>query len=154
MKLFSVLISTLLLLNTNAISQMRVINGKVIDEKLNPILYINVKINDSIFPIKTDTTGQFRLSIPNETKTLKIGEVGFEWSDINLTEECNQIEIVLLSHWIYDFISIKKADKLRRKQFKKLPNLHSQAFKKGIFSRGTVCYNQNFVSYYNKKRRK
>ena len=51
----------------------------------------------------------------------------------------------------YDFITLKKADKLRMKEFKKLPAIHKQAFEKGIFKTDTACYTQKFIPYYKKK---
>ena len=45
----------------------------------------------------------------------------------------------------YDFISLKKVDKLRMKRFKKLPEFHLTAYKKGIFTTEQACYEQPFM---------
>ena len=50
----------------------------------------------------------------------------------------------------YDFITLKKVDKLRMKKFKKLPELHREAFEKGIFKTDKACYSQEFISHYKK----
>jgi hypothetical protein len=51
---------------------------------------------------------------------------------------------------IYDFMSARKIDRLRRKRFEKLPVIHQQAYEKGFFKTKTPCYNQAFNSYFDK----
>ena len=45
----------------------------------------------------------------------------------------------------YDFISLKKVDKLQMKRFKKLSELHLTAYQKGIFTTEQPCYEQNYI---------
>lgn len=47
----------------------------------------------------------------------------------------------------YDFITLKKVDRLRMKRFKKLPKLHKEAFEKGIFKTDKACYKQEIIPY-------
>jgi len=44
----------------------------------------------------------------------------------------------------YDFMSPKKVDRLRKKEFEKLPELHSQAFQKGLFKTEKSCLKRKF----------
>ena len=48
----------------------------------------------------------------------------------------------------YDFMTLKKVDRLRMKRFKKLPKLHKEAFAKRIFKTDKACYSQEFISSY------
>ena len=72
--------------------------------------------------------------------------VGFESLNIELTLGCEKVDIIMISISTYDFITLKKADRLRMKRFKKLPKLHKEAFEKGIFKTDKACYSQEFIS--------
>jgi len=53
----------------------------------------------------------------------------------------------------YDFITLKKVDRLRMKRFKQLPEKHKEAFEKGIFKTDMACYTQEFIPDYKKKQK-
>jgi hypothetical protein len=59
----------------------------------------------------------------------------------------------MLLRGTYDFKTPKKVDRLRMKRFKKLPELHKEAFAKGIFKTDKVCYTQEFMPNYKKKQK-
>jgi len=40
-----------------------------------------------------------------------------------------------------------KVDRLRKKQFDKLPALHEAAFEKGVFKSEKPCYVEKFISF-------
>ena len=149
-----ILIASLLFLTFDTTAQIRIITGMVIDKDLNPISQVHIQSADTTLVSKYDINGQFRISIPVGTKSLTIGDVGFESASINLTDSCNQLEIVLLLSGTYDFISLKKVDKLRMKKFKKLPELHFAAYQKGIFRSDSACYTQSFIPYYHRNKGK
>ena len=65
----------------------------------------------------------------------------------------NYLEVVVMIEALYDFMSLKKVDRLRMKRFKKLPELHKEAFEKGIFKTDKACYTQEFIPYYKKKQK-
>lgn len=65
--------------------------------------------------------------------------------------DCNVVEIVMVLSGTYDFISLKKADRLRKKAFKKLQKLHKLAFERGLFRTDKACYIQEFIPFYEKK---
>ena len=69
---------------------------------------------------------------------------------IELKDKCDDVEVVMILRSTYDFITLKKVDKLRMKKFKKLPELHREAFEKGIFKTDKACYSQEFISHYKK----
>lgn len=147
-----ILIATHLFLAFDSMAQTRVITGKAIDKDLNPVFQVYIQSSDTTLPSRYDINGEFSVSIPVDTRSLIISAVGFEPASINLTDSCSQLEIVLLHSGTYDFISLKKVDKLRMKEFKKLPQLHFAAYRKGIFGSDSPCYTMNFIPHYHKNK--
>jgi hypothetical protein len=58
-----------------------------------------------------------------------------------------------MSSGSYDFMSLKKVDRLRMKRFKLLPELHKKAFEEGIFKTDMACYTREFIPHYKKKQK-
>ena len=50
----------------------------------------------------------------------------------------------------YDFMTLRKVDRIRMKRFKALPNIHKQAFDRGLFITEYPCYKQVFEYYRDK----
>ena len=48
----------------------------------------------------------------------------------------------------YDFMSLRRAERKRKKRYKKLPEIHKQALEKGIFKADCACYGREFESFY------
>src|SRR5690606_25320015 len=80
-----------------------------------------------------------------ETDKLIFAGVGYEWATITDPKECENLEIILFLASTYDFMSPRKVDRLRKKEFEKLPELHSQAFQKGLFKNEKPCVSRKFV---------
>lgn len=95
--------------------------------------------NDSIRLGTTDETGAFRLHIPQDIQTLTFGWIGMYPDKINLTTDCDFLEIILLPDVIYDFVSYKKEQKLRKKDREVLPELYRMAYEQGIFKKEKPC---------------
>jgi len=149
--IFKVVISILTIISvTHTAGQTRNLTGKIIGYDFQP--FINTKIFniDTLEIGKTDMTGNFNIAVPYDTKTIIIADVGMEWKRLDLADTCNNIEVILLPSWTYDFKTLKKVDKLRKKEFDKLPSLHKTAFEKGIFKSYKRCYVDNFISIRNK----
>lgn len=70
-----------------------------------------------------------------------------EWKKLDLSDSCSNLEIILLQSYSYDFKGPAKVDRLRKKEFAKLPGLHLSAFEKGIFKSDKPCYIDKFISY-------
>lgn len=70
-----------------------------------------------------------------------------EDADLKLSENCIQIELIMISDAHYDFMSFRKINKIRRKLYKNLPRLHKEAYEKGIFQSPEACYIQEFSEY-------
>lgn len=151
----SLIIVILLTLSTyDLYAQNRTIKGRVIDELLQTMPYTSIMINDTVNIGKTDLDGFFEVEIPVAVKKVSLASVGFDPTIIGLTDNCNEIEVVMMMMGTYDFVTLKRVDKLRMKRFKMLPELHKQAFEKGLFKTEKACYTEEFVPFYYKKKQK
>ncbi len=56
-----------------------------------------------------------------------------------LTDTCEFLEVILLPDVIYDFVTLKKEERLRKKDRKVLPDLYREAVKQGIFKHEKPC---------------
>jgi hypothetical protein len=135
-----------LALSINVSRQSRVITGRVITEDLNLQPYVRIQNSDNVLLGTTDIDGKFNIAVPFETKTLIFNWIGMEWTFINLNDSCDHLEIIMMSDEIYDYMSIRKVDRLRAIRFNKLHDLHQSAFLNGIFKLEKPCYHQDFIS--------
>lgn len=134
-------------------SQNKTIKGRVIDDNLETLPYVSIVFNETVEVGKTDLNGFFQIDIPVSVKKLLFSTVGIELASIELVDKCDEVEVVMMLSSTYDFMTLKKVDRLRMKRFKKLPELHKEAFEKGIFKTDKACYTQKFIPYYQKKKR-
>jgi hypothetical protein len=125
----------------------------VISDQFDIMIGVPIMINDSVKVGKTDLKGFFRIEIPDSLKKILFSDVGMESETIELVDKCDEVEVVMMLSFTYDFITLKKADRLRMRRFKKLPELHKEAFAKGIFKTDKACYTQEFIAYYKKKQK-
>ena len=135
----------------NLYSQNKTIKGRVIDDNLETLAYVSIVINDAVEVGRTDLNGFFQIDIPVSVKKILLGSVGLDPAIIKLVDNCDEVEVVMMLSGTYDFITLEKVDRLRMKRFKKLPELHREAFEKGIFKTDKACYKQEFIPYYKKK---
>ena len=120
------------------------IKGKMIDEDLGELIDAKIfDINNNLLGA-TDFNGFFDIIIPKESNKLIFACIGLESTNVELSDSCNYIEIILQYAAAYDFMSNRKVDRLRKKRFSKLPQLHLEAVKKGIFANETICYSREF----------
>lgn len=134
-------------------SQNKTIKGKVISEFFEPMPGVAITINDTVEVGKTDLNGFFQIDIPISVKKILFRSVGLDPATIELVDKCDEVEVVMMLSSTYDFITLKKVGRLRMKRFKKLPELHKEAFEKGIFKTDTACYTQEFIPYCKKKQK-
>jgi len=145
MKISILLLSVFLLSLPGVYGQTKVVYGKILDEYLETVPFARIQSSDSTIVTKTDLKGIFKIEIPFEETTLIISGLGYEWANIQLTQDCKNLEIILLLSSTYDFMSFGKIDRQRKKRFKKLADLHSEAYKKGLFLNIEPCYKQEFI---------
>lgn len=136
----------ILLFVTHVIGQTRTLTGKVIDDEFNPLPLVSISNADTVLLARTDMNGNFSITISSDTKTLIVATVGMEWKNLDISASCSNLEIILLPRPTYDFMTLSKVDRLRKKQFDKLPSLHKSAFEKGIFKSEKPCYIDKFIS--------
>ena len=134
-------------------SQNKTIKGRVIDDNLETLPYVSIVINDTVEVGRTDLKGFFQIDIPVSEKKIVFMFLGLEPAIIEFVDKCDEVEVVMMLSGTYDFITLKKVDRLRMKRFKKLPELHKEAFEKGIFKTDTACYIQEFIPHYKKRQK-
>lgn len=128
------------------------LKGRVISEDLEVLPEVKITNQKKELLGVTDIEGRFEISIPKEVLKLNISFVGMEPTTIELSGNCDFLEVVVLFETLYDFMSLKKVDRLRMKRFKKLPKLHKEAFEKGVFKTDKACYTQEFIPYRKKNK--
>ena len=67
---------------------------------------------------------------------------------VELEEQCDDVEVIMMLTSGSCFSSLKRNEKNRKKRFKRLPELHKQAFDAGIFKSEKPCYERPFEPYY------
>lgn len=135
-----------------AYSQSKIIKGRVIAEDFETLPRVSIMINDTVEIGRTDIEGFFRLDIPASEKQILFDFVGMESVSIELKHDCDSIEVVMMYLYSYDFMSLKRAERKRKKRYKKLHYIHQQAFEKGIFNTDCACYKREFESFYLQKK--
>lgn len=134
-------------------SQNNIIKGRVISEDLQIVPLVSIMINDMVEVGKTDHNGFFQIEIPDSVKKILLRDVGFEQAVIQIVDTCDEVDVVMMLSGTYDFMTLKKVDRLRKRKFNKLPELHKVAFERGIFKTDKGCYTQEFIPYYTKKQK-
>lgn len=143
---FKTIVSILTLFSATLVSaQTRHLTGKIIGFDFEPVMQTIIYNVDTVELGKSNMAGSFNISVPADTKTLLIAFVGMEWKRLDLTDTCDNLEIILLPIWTHDFKTLKQVDRLRKKDFNRLPQLHKIAFAKGIFVSDKPCYIDNFI---------
>ncbi|WP_418502414.1 hypothetical protein [Flagellimonas sp.] len=128
----------------------RTLTGKTIDQFLESASGITIFDKDTIKIGQSDLNGYFQIKVPKQTDKLIFAGVGYEWAISIVPPECENLEIILFLASTYDFMSPRKVDRLRKKEFEKLAKLHSQAYKKGIFEIEKPCVIRKFEPHWPK----
>jgi hypothetical protein len=142
MKIAYVVTIFLLFVGLFAIGQTRTIQGRIISHELESLSHVYIFQNDTIELGRTDQYGKFTIDISSDV--IRLASVGFETAVIVLKPDCDYVELVLMPNWHIDFASPRQVDKFRRKEFDKIPDLHSLAYANGIFRKKEVCYTREF----------
>jgi len=120
------------------------IKGRIIDENFEELTGARIlDFNDNLLGV-ADFNGFFDVIIPNEFNKLVFTFVGYEFASVELSDSCNYVEVILLHSANYDFMSNRKIDRHRKKDFDKLPQLHLTAIEKGLFTNAILCYSREF----------
>lgn len=125
----------------------RTLNGRVVDEYMEIAPLVTIFDKDTTEIGKADLNGYFEIELTKETEKIIIAGLGYEWATITIPIDCKIPEIILFLESTYDFMSSKKIDRIRKKRFEKLTELHFQAFKNGLFKTDNPCVIRNFEPY-------
>jgi hypothetical protein len=150
MNKLTILLSLFIIFTSNLYSQERTIKGIVISENLELLPGVLIYNLDSVKIGETNMQGKFNIPVLKETNQIMFWYLGMESLTIKFTDNCKNLEIIMMYQGTYDFMSLRKSDRHRKKRFKKLPDIREKAFEKRIFKTDTLNYNQEFV-YYRKK---
>ena len=129
-------------------SQNKTIKGRVISDDLEPMLLVSIMINDTVEVGKTDLNGFFQIDVPVSEKKIIFRAVGLDPATIELVDNCDEIEVVMMLIGTDDFMTLSRSERMRKKRFKKLSEIHKDAFEKGIFKTEYACYNRKFEPYF------
>jgi len=122
----------------------RTLSGRIVDQFMETAIGITIFDKDTTKIGQSDLNGYFQIKLSKETDKLIFAGVGYEWAIITIPKECKNSEIILFLASTYDFTSPRKVDRLRKKEFDKIPELHSQAFQKGFFKTEKPCVLRKF----------
>lgn len=125
----------------------KIITGRVIDEDLEAMPFVRVLVSDTLFLGETNLEGYFEVSVPKGTDDISFGSVGYEMAPVSIPDSCADLEVILLYNVLYHYISNRKVDRLRKRRFDKMPELHRTAMENGLFSKEAPCYQREFVPY-------
>ncbi|MCE2733332.1 MAG: carboxypeptidase-like regulatory domain-containing protein [Flammeovirgaceae bacterium] len=129
--------------------QVRKVTGTVIDEnELKPIPGVKIYSPDKKkeFGV-TDMKGNFEIECDKSEDELLFIFLGMERTDIKLSSDCGNLEVIMMFDVIYDYITSNKINRKRCKRFKGLTQKQHQAHEKGIFTSDTPCFSYVFHKY-------
>jgi len=147
MRIATILILIFLFINLGLNGQTRTIIGRVVSEDLEVLPEVNIQNSEKLLLGKTDIEGRFKISIPQGTAKLIFSWIGMELTEIKLHDKCDTVEVVMLYAGTYDFMTLRKVDRLRKKRFDNLPSLHSAAVRNGLFNNKNICYESVFITH-------
>ena len=141
---FKIILGLLILLTSQiTISQNRVITGKLISQDLIEFPGVIIMTMESKVLDTTDFNGNFKFDYTKGLDKIKIVSVMMQTEEILLNENCSHLEIILLEEWIYDFVSLKRAERKKKRDRKKtIPILYKKAYEKKIFKNEKNCRQQ------------
>lgn len=141
-------LSIVLSISIVSAQEVKTITGKIISEDLELLPGAKIYDKDTTVLSTTDLNGDFTIKVPSGTTELLLGFIGMEWMSVKING-CQNLEMIVMSDVIYDFIPLKKINKKRCKRFKNLPKKHLEAYEKGIFKfkPRTPCVSYVFKKY-------
>lgn len=147
MRQISIIILLISIFVADLSAQRKTIKGRIISEDLETLPGVKIQDADTVLLGTTGIDGRFTITIPQETKKLIFSWVGMEWTSIELFPGCDNLEVIMMIEVIYDFASLKKVNRLRKRRFKKLHKVRVLAIDKGLFEEKDACYLQEFIPY-------
>ncbi len=116
-------------------AQNKTITGKVLDEKGNPIQGASVVLKGTSVGTATDSSGNFRISIPSNATSLTVSYIGDTPQDINVTTN-TQVTVTLApqSSTLNDVIVIGYGTARKRDLTGSVTSVKAKDFNQGVIS--------------------
>lgn len=137
----------LLSLGTARAQPTKTLTGRLLSEELQGVPKATIYAQDTTVIGQTDLEGYFKLDVPVHTTKLIFASVGMKWNTVTLSAACSTLEVILLNAYTHDFMSVRRVNRQEFKQFKQLPQLHQQAYEKGLFTARTPCATPVFTKW-------
>ena len=139
-----VLLLTLLLTSLLSNGQTRTITGQVLFDDLSPGYEAKIWVYDTLQLGTSGLNGDFKIELPTNEDKIEMGMIGMEIASVRVPPNCSRVEIIMIPGGTYHYRSHKKVDRIRKSLFDKIPEMHSNAFTKGLFTTPTPCYTREF----------
>jgi hypothetical protein len=120
------------------------ISGRIIAEDLEIGTPITVYDKDTLEIGKTDINGYFEIELQKDHEKLIFAGIGYEWTKIELPKDCESLELILFYQGSYHYKSNRKVDRIRKRRFDKISELHLKAYNNGLFKTKKSCLNREF----------
>ena len=142
--MLQIAILTLLIIAFQCYGQTRTITGKVLFDDFSPVIDARILGNEMQELGTTNANGDFTIQTPSGTSELLFGMIGMEIAIVKVPSSCDHVEIIMIPEGTFHYRSHRKVDRIRKSFFDKLPELHLQAYEKGLFKYGSTCYSREF----------
>ncbi|WP_035557655.1 carboxypeptidase-like regulatory domain-containing protein [Hymenobacter sp. IS2118] len=136
---FLTLLALLLFLGTARAQPTRTLTGRILSDRLEEVPGATIFARDTTIIGTTDMAGYFKIEVPVNTNTLIFASIGMEWTTVKLSGECSDLEVMLPLRPRSCFMSVRRVNRQSFKRFKHLPQLHREAYEKGLFKSHTPC---------------
>jgi hypothetical protein len=144
---FLTLLVVVLSLGTAHAQPTKTLTGRLLDDRLEGVPRANICARDTTVIGTTDMEGYFKVDVSVNTNTLIFTSIGMELTTVNLSADCSNLEVILLLASSYDFMSVRRVNRQEFKRFKHLPQLHQQAYEKGLFKSRAPCASPIFTKW-------
>lgn len=129
-------------------AQNKTITGRIISDSFDLLSGVSIMTQDSVQIGKTNKNGFFEIEIPLSEKNILFATASVEPTTIQLLNDCTTVEVILFLSGSYDFMSVKKVNRIKKQKFRQLQKKHREAFEKGIFETEQPCYERNFIPFF------
>jgi hypothetical protein len=120
--------------------QDRLFTGKVIGDDLIGFAGVIIMTSDLKVIDTTDFNGKFEFKYSKDIKKIMLIFPMTQKEEIELSYNCNNLEIILLEQWTYDFVSLKRAKRKKSRDRKRiLKKLYAEAYQNGVFKNDKPC---------------
>lgn len=127
-----------LLLTISTFSQNKVIEGQILNEKLNPIQNAFIESEDGIYFVNTDKNGFFTISLPADCNNIKVQYTGLKTEIFDINNKC-YVTLILLNHFWIEFKTVNDEEKFYSKRRNKINKKFKKTLKNNQFKEDVFC---------------